>query len=297
MVLVAVLTPLAVLAAVAGMVLVANWKILLALTGVTAFGVVMAIAARRRADDARILLPSDAPDVHTTVERLCVLADIAKPDLVLERTSQANSWVIDLPARPARLHVTQGLPDVLTPEELEVVLAHELSHIVHRDATVMTTVGLPGAVLLEGSRELSLGWTPLIIAALFARVAGMLSQVGVNALSRYRESHADAAAARMTGRPAALASALTKLSGAAAAIPNDDLRAVAAHNAFNLLPVEIARDPDEDWADRIAHRLNRRLTPRRLTATHPSVERRVAALERLERQMHGARPSSRILAD
>lgn len=291
MVLVAVLTPLVVLAAVAGMVLVANWKILLALAGLTAIGVVSALRARRARDDSRVLRPDEAPELHATLERLCVLADNAKPELVLDPTDQPNSWVIDLPGAAPRLHVTQGLLDALTPEELEAVLAHELSHIVHRDATVVSTVGLPGAVLLEGGRDMAFGWAPLMIAALFARVTGALSQAGVNALSRYREMHADAAAARITGRPTALASALTKVSGAAAAIPNDDLRAVAAHNAFNLLPVEIARDRGEAWSERVA----RRLTPHRLAATHPSVERRVAALERIERQMHGARPSPRVL--
>jgi heat shock protein HtpX len=293
MALVAVLTPLAVLVAVAGLVLVADWRIVLALAGLTAIGAVSAVRARRARDDARTVSPDEAPELHATVERLCVVADLPKPELVLDPNRQPNSWVIDLPARAPRLHVTQGLLDLLTPEELEAVLAHELSHIVHRDATVISAVGLPGAILLEGGRDMNMGWWPLMVASLFACVTGALSQAGVNALSRYREMHADAAAARLSGRPAALASALMKVTGAAATIPKDDLRAVAAHNAFNLLPVEIRPGKDDGWSERVA----RRLTPQRLGATHPTVERRVAALEQLERQMHGARPSRRLLDD
>ena len=293
MALVAVLTPVTVLAAVAALAVVADWKILAALAVLTTIGVVSAMQARSANDDARPLEPHEAPGLHAAVERLCVVADLPKPELVLDPNPQPNSWVIDLPGRPPRLYVTAGLLDALTPDEFEAVLAHELSHIAHRDATVVSTVGLPGAILLEGGRDMNVGWWPLMVASLFAFLTGALSQAGVNALSRYREMHADAAAARLSGRPAALASALMKVSGATAAIPKDDLRAVAAHNAFNLLPVDVRPDKDERWSERVA----RRLVPQRLAATHPSVERRVAALELLERQMHGARPSARVLDD
>ena len=291
MALVAVLTPVIVLAAVAGFVAVADGTLLVGLVVVTCVGIGMAIAQRGREDDARLLGPDEAPELHRIVERLCVVADIPKPDLVLHEQASPNSWVIDLPGRTPRVHVTQGLLATLSRDELEAVLAHELSHIVHRDAAVMSAVGLPGTVLLEGSKDMMYGWWPFMIAGLCARLIGAGSQAGVNALSRYREMHADATAARLTGRPGALATALQKVSGSLDAIPHDDLRAVAAHNAFNLLPVEVAPGEDERWPERAA----RALTPRRLAATHPSVEQRVAAREHLERRMHGARPSPRLL--
>ena len=287
---VAVLTPLGVVAAMTAIAIVVSAEILGGIAIVTALGIVGAVGSRRSAARPALLSRDEAPELHATVERLCVLADLPKPDLVLSRHARPNSWVIDLPGRPPRLHVTRGLLDALSSAELEAVLAHELSHIAHRDATVMSVVGLPGAVLLDGGRDLAFGWWPLAIGALIARTVGALSQVGTNTLSRYRETCADAAAARLTGRPAALASALLKVSGRLDAVPAADLRAVAAHNAFNLLPVEVEA---EGWDARLL-----RARPfRALAATHPSLEQRVAALEELERRMHGARPSPRILED
>jgi heat shock protein HtpX len=284
---VAFLTPLFVVAAMVALVLTVKFTVLLGIAVVVVFGVAATIRARRDAGTARCLPPEQAPELHATVDRLCVLADLPKPDLVLEEQRQPNSWVIDLPGRPPRLHVTRGLLDALTPVELEAVLAHELSHVAHRDATVMSVVGLPGQVLLADGDN-AWGWWPMMLGALLARTVGALSQIGTNALSRYRETAADAAAARITGHPAALASALLKVSGRLEVIPATDLRAAAANNAFNLLPVEIEA---KGWG---AQLLRTRLL-RRLTRTHPSVEQRVAALDELERRMHGARPSPRLL--
>jgi heat shock protein HtpX len=156
------------------------------------------------------------------------------------------------------------------------VLAHELSHIAHRDATVMTVVGLPGAVLAEGGARGGgwWGWWPVQIGRLAAFAIGRVAGVGTKALSRHRELVADAGAATLTGRPSALASALLKVSGELARIPAADLRAVAGRDAFHLLPTRSERGGGPLG---------------RLEATHPTLDQRLAALERLEARMQHAR--------
>jgi heat shock protein HtpX len=268
MLLAAVLTPLFAVGAVAAVVVVFPANVAFGVAVAVVAGTSATLRARRERPPGRVLGDEDMPDLHATVERLCVLADLPKPDLVLEREAQPNSWMIDLPRRRPRLHVTEGLVDVLEPSELEAVIAHELAHVANRDATVMSVAGLPGTVLAEGGRSGVYAWWPLWLGMLLARGVGALSGLGTSALSRYRELSADAAAARLTGRPAALASALLKVSGELARMPSQDLRAVAARDAFHLLPVE------RDGRGR-----------RALTATHPSVERRLDALERLQASM------------
>jgi heat shock protein HtpX len=274
------LTPLIVAAVVAAVALLAPLKVALGVLIAGALGASFAVAAWRRDEPARSLSREETPELHAVVERLCLLADLPRPRLFLDAERQPNSWVVAPPRRPARLHVTQGLLDALTPDELDAVVAHELAHLANRDAVVMTAVGGPGAVLLDGGRSLINMW-PLQAGGALAWLTGAIASVGTNALSRYRELAADAGAAALTGRPAALASALTKVSGGLRAIPQDDLREVTARDAFHLLPVD--RPP--------------RWLPRRLGATHPPLERRLAALERLERELHAGRLTADRLLD
>jgi heat shock protein HtpX len=268
-----VATPLLLVAAVVALVLMAPLRVIgvVALTAV--IGLVAALAARDEARHGRALEPGEEPELQATVERLALLADLPRPEVVLEREDQPNSWVVDLPGRPPRLHVTAGLLDALTPTELEAVLAHELAHVANRDALVMTVVGGPGAALLDGGRVLIRGGSWFAPGALVALAVGLLSRLTTNALSRYRELAADAGAAALCGRPAALASALAKVSGGLAALPREDLRAVAGRDAFHLLPVRRTRLPLLARVDR----------------PHPPLARRLAALERLERSMRQAR--------
>lgn len=276
----AVLTPAAVLAAVAAIGLLLPPKLLVGIGIAAAIGLVTTLKARRQEDHARTLTPEEAPQLHGLVERLCVRADIPKPDIVLEDDAHPNSWILDLPGRRPRLHLTQGLVDALEPGELEAVVAHELCHVAHGDATVMTVVGLPGAALKAGAARMPNVWT-LMLGALAAWFVGTLASLGTSSLARSRELAADAGAAALTGRPSALASALMKLSAHAPRLPQEDLRIAAARNAFNLLPVR-ARKADRSWRDEVAD------APfvRRLTATHPPVERRIAALRAAEERLH-----------
>jgi heat shock protein HtpX len=276
MVLTAVLTPALVVALLVVCALVFPLKVLGALAFVTAIGLAGVVAERRRTSSARVLAADEEPELHAVVQRLCLVADLPRPEIALDDERQPNSWIVDPPGRAPRLHVTRGLLDLLAPAELEAVVAHELSHVAHRDATVMTVVGLPGAALRQGGGNELGWWGPLVAGRVLGLVIGTLAGIGSNALSRYRELTADAGAAALTGRPSALASALMKVSGDLVRVPADDLRAVAGRDALHLLPVEDVTG----W---------RRL----LGATHPTVERRIAALQRLERELQHARPALR----
>ena len=272
MVLVSVLTPAFVLAALALCVAELKLKVLIALGIVLLIGLGSAFGRREDEPEFEILEPGEEPELQGIVDRLCVAADLPRPEIALADERQPNSWIVDPPGRLPRLYVTCGLLDLLEPVELEAVVAHELSHVAHRDATVMTVVGAPGAVLLHGGRADFGWWPPFMAARLFSFAIGLVASIGGNALSRYRELTADAGAAALTGRPSALASALLKVSGGLELVPSTDLRAVAARDGLHLLAVDDA----SGWR-------------RVLGRTHPSVERRVAALERLEHRVAHAR--------
>jgi heat shock protein HtpX len=273
MVVAAVATPLIVLALLAVVVLEAPTKVVI-LTGVAS---VLGVGAMRKeragAKRARTVSATEAPEIHAIVERLCLLADLPKPALVIEPQRVPNSWVVGTGAGGYRLHLTDGLIERLDPHELEAVIGHELAHIANRDAAVMTVVGGPGAALLGGGVQLMRGgWWLMISGGVVAAAIGWVASLGTRALSRYREFAADAGSVALTGSAAALASALMKVSDGISAIPARDLRAAAAHDAFHLLPV--------------ARRGEDRM---RLPATHPSLEARIARLERLEQALQKRR--------
>jgi heat shock protein HtpX len=282
MVLVAVLTPPLVLAALAAAVVLFPPEILVGLGLAVVVGVVLALEAPRETRRGRAVGPSEAPELHAMVDRLCVLADVPRPEIWIEREAHPNSWVVDAPGRPPRLHVTQALLDLLEPEELQAVLAHELSHIANRDALVMTVVAMPGVVLLTGGARAARGWWPAWAGAAVALTIGLLTRIATSALSRYRELAADAGACAITGRPSALASALLKVSGRLELVPRADLRAAAARDAFHLVPVQAQRH------GRCAGILARPALAR-LGATHPSLERRLAAIQAFEHRQHHSR--------
>jgi heat shock protein HtpX len=276
MLLAAVLTPAVLIAALVAVVLVAPGRLLFGLVLASAVGM-WTIANERSAalTAGRTVSPADSPELHAIVERLCLLADLPKPRIVVEPEVQPNSWVVSVGRGRTSLHLTEGLLACLKPSELEAVVAHELAHVAHRDAMVMTVVGGPGTALLGGgTRVLRHGGTWFIwIGGLAAIAIGWLGSVGTRTLSRYREFAADAGAVRLTGNPAALASALMAVSEGLLALPERDLRSVAARDAFHLLPVSRGRT---DY------------TPP-LPPTHPSLQARIARLEHLEARLQSAR--------
>ena len=268
MALVALLTPLVVFGALFWVVTHAPWWEVRVMV-VVAFGVGVCVAVRDRiaisSRGARLSV-ADAPELHAIVERLCVVADLAKPAIVLERQALPNSWVEGTVRGGYRLHLTRGLVELLEPRELEAVIAHELAHVVNRDAAVMTVVGGPGEALLQGGARLTCQGWPMMLGGLLALAIGWTGTVGTRALSRYREFAADACAVSMTGNPAALAAALMKVSDGLVAIPKADLRAAAVHDAFHLLPTARERAFG-------------------LPPTHPPLRARIERLERLERKL------------
>jgi heat shock protein HtpX len=275
MVFAAIGTPLVVLAALVAVVWVASLHIVGFVALASIVGAVMAQRERARNADARETTAAEAPAVHAIVERLCLIADLPKPRIAIEDERQPNSWIVSLGKGRTRLHLTQGLLDRLEPHELEAVIAHELAHVAHRDATVMTVVGGPGAVLLGGGLRLTKagGFWMMSLGGLVAAGIGWLASIGTRALSRYREFAADEGAGVLTGRPAALASALMKVSDGLVAIPSDDLRVASARDAFHLLAVGRGGSL--------------------LPATHPPLAARIARLERQEARLQAARPAVR----
>src|SRR4051794_8673694 len=261
-------TPLAVLAGLFLVVRFAPWQMIAAVFGALIVGAVIGMHERVAISSrGRRLSVSEAPDVHAIVERLCVVADLAKPALVIEHTNVPNSWVEGTKRGGYRLHLTEGLIALLEPGELEAVIAHELAHVANRDAAVMTVVGGPGEALLNGGVHMAgQGWWPMIAGGVAATAIGWVGSLGTRALSRYREFAADEGAVRLTGSPAALASALMKVSEGIGAIPRKDLRSAGVIDAFHLLP--------QSADDKL-----------RLPATHPPLQARIARLEKLERAL------------
>jgi heat shock protein HtpX len=228
--------------------------------------------------DRRRVTQRDEPQAAGIVSRLSVVADLPPPDVRVEPDSVPLSWTTAVPGRRARIRVTTGLLDRLSAEEFEAVLAHELSHVAHRDAVLMTVLAMPGVFVLRGLRDTwheplhygklrasaglvmfgALMGPPAIVSALLSRI-----------VSRHRELAADRGAALLTGSPAALASALMKLSQELAGQPKADLRAVAARDVLHVVP---------------AHPGATRGV-RRLWATHPPLAARLRQLEQLESRL------------
>jgi heat shock protein HtpX len=268
---VAIATPLVVFAGLAAVVVLTTWKLTAVVLGALLVGVCVGLHERVAISSrGSRLSPAAAPELHAIVERLCLLADLPKPAIVLDRERMPNSWIEGTTRGGFRLHLTEGLLDLLEPSELEAVIAHELAHVANRDAAVMTVVGGPGEALLSGGvRVAGQGWYPLVLGGAIATLIGWIGTIGTRALSRYREFAADAGAVALTGNPAALASALMKVSEGLVAIPARDLRAASVGDAFHLLP---------------AARENAFMLP----ATHPPLAARIERLERLERALqHG----------
>jgi heat shock protein HtpX len=230
-----------------------------------------------RAMGAREVSPAQAPELHAMVERLCVQADLPKPKIAVADTPMPNAFALGRGPKSATVCATTGIMDMLSPAELEGVMAHELSHVKNRDVLVMTLAGFFATI---ASYIVQFGFffgggdddeNPSFLVLFFVSLAvWIVSFFLMQALSRYREFAADRGAAVITGRPSALSSALMKISSGMDRIPQRDLRSSGELAAFYIFP------PGGKRA--IAG----------LFATHPSMEKRIAALQRLESQLQGA---------
>jgi heat shock protein HtpX len=220
--------------------------------------------------------PGEAPELHAMVERLCLQADMPKPKVAIAQTRMPNAFAMGRSKKHATVCVTTGIMEILSPSELEGVLAHELAHIRHRDVVIMTIVAFFASI---ASMILQIGFwfgggdddenPSFLVLILVSLAVYVISFFLMQALSRYREYAADRGAAELTRRPSALASALMKISGTMDRIPQQDLRAHSELAAFYISPPT-------------------KKSVFELFATHPPLEKRIAALSRLEAQLQGA---------
>jgi heat shock protein HtpX len=231
----------------------------------------------------RIVTPEEAPELHGIVDRLCALADMPKPRVAIADTDIPNAFATGRNPSNAVVCATTGIMRRLNAEELEGVLAHELSHVAHRDVAVMTFASFLGMVaglitrfafysgLFGGGRRDNRdnnGAPAIAVIMLVSILVYVLSFLLTRALSRYRELSADRSGALLTGRPSALASALQKVTGEIARIPTRDLRAAEPFNAFFFTPA-----------------LANGFSISSLFSTHPSLEKRLEQLARISNQL------------
>ncbi|HEV3128433.1 MAG TPA: zinc metalloprotease HtpX [Solirubrobacteraceae bacterium] len=230
---------------------------------------------------AREVSPAQAPELHAIIDRLCVQANLPKPRVALAETPMPNAFAVGRSPRSATVCVTTGLISLLSPAELEGVLAHELTHVQNRDVVVMTIASFFASVAafitqigfwFGGMFDDNNGGGAIsfIVVVLVSSVVYVISWLLLQALSRYREFAADRGSAIITGRPSALISALMKISGTMGQIPQRDLRAASGEMAaFYIVPPRAKQS--------IAT----------LFSTHPPLEARIAALQRFEAQLQG----------
>jgi heat shock protein HtpX len=227
---------------------------------------------------ARQVSPAEAPQLHAIIDRLCVQADLPKPKVAIVNSRMPNAFALGRSPKNATVAATTGIMELLPPAELEGVLAHELTHVANRDVLVMTLASFFATIaayivqfgfIFGGGSSDDDDNASFIVLFLVSIVVYIVSFVLMQALSRYREFAADRGAAILTGRPSALASALVRISGGMERIPQKDLRAQSELSAFYFFP------PGTKSA--IGS----------LFATHPPMEKRIAALQRLEAQLQG----------
>jgi heat shock protein HtpX len=235
---------------------------------------------------AKEVTPAQAPELHAIIDRLCIQANLPKPRVAIVEMQMPNAFAIGRSQKSATVCATTGILELLEPGELEAVIGHELTHIANRDVMVMTLASFFASLAAmiiqfgfffgggygggggDNEGEGDIGYVILVAAAVYA-VSFML----LRALSRYREFAADRGSAILTGRPSALASALLKISGAIEQIPSRDLRAAEGLSAFFIVPARAKQSLMNVFAD------------------HPPLEKRLAALSRLETQLQ-ARPGA-----
>ena len=226
---------------------------------------------------AKEVSPEQAPGLHAMIERLCIQADLPKPRIAVADTSVPNAFAMGRSQKKATICCTTGIMNTLSPAELEGVMAHELSHVKHRDVLIMTVASFFASV---AAMMMQFGFffgggdgdddTPAFaVVLLVSFVVYIVSFFLMLALSRYREFAADRGSALITGRPSALASALVKISGAMQRVPTQDLRQAERMNAFFIVPTSVKG------------------AIQTIFATHPPMEKRIERLQQLEAQLQG----------
>jgi heat shock protein HtpX len=231
------------------------------------------------ASGAKVVTPEQAPELHAMVERLCALSDLPKPRVAVIPTDVPNAFATGRSPKHAAVAVTEGLWRRLSPQEVEGVLAHELSHIANRDVLIMTLAsffamlaalltrfGMFGG-MFGGGRSRDGGAPAWLIIFAVSLLTYVISFVLIRTISRYREFAADRGAALITGAPEQLMSALQRIASDMTRIPQRDLRQVESMNAFFIIPTSVKSSLGE------------------LFATHPPLEKRLARLAAIAQEM------------
>jgi heat shock protein HtpX len=228
--------------------------------------------------------PAEEPELHGIIERLCVQANLPKPKVAVIETSMPNACAMGKSKKATTVCATRGILQLLSPAELEGVMAHELTHVINRDVMVMTLASF-FATLASMIAQFALFFgggfgggygrgrdeeEEIMVVLLVSVIVYAISFLLLRALSRYREFAADRGSAVLTGRPSALASALLKISGTIERVPTQDLRKAEGMSAFFIIPARTKKSLMNIFAD------------------HPPLEQRLAALERLESQLQSA---------
>ena len=229
------------------------------------------------ASGAKTVTPEQEPELHEMIDRLCAMAGLPKPKVAVMDTPVPNAFATGRSPKHSAVAVTTGLMNRLNREEVEGVLAHELSHIANRDVLVMTLASffsMLAALMIRwgflfsgGGRSRDSGPPVWLIMLAVSIVVYFLSFILIRTISRYREFGADRGAALITGAPENLMSALQKISSQMSLIPAQDLREVQSMNAFFIIPASAKGKVSE------------------LFASHPPIEKRLAALGEIARQM------------
>jgi heat shock protein HtpX len=224
---------------------------------------------------AKEVSPQDAPGLHSMIERLCIQADLPKPRIAVADIEMPNAFALGRSQKNATVACTTGIMRTLSPSELEAVMAHEISHVKHRDVLIMTIASFfasIAAIILQFGFFFGGGDDEnpsILVVLLVSFLVYILSFFLMLALSRYREFAADRGAAIITGRPSALSSALVKIAGSIQSAPTRDLREAERMNAFFIVPTSV------------------KSTVQTIFSTHPPMEKRIERLQRLEAQLQG----------
>ena len=232
-----------------------------------------------RAAGAKVIERSQAPELFDTIERLCAMAELPMPKVAIVDTDVPNAFATGRDPKHAVVAVTTGLMRRLDQQELEGVLAHELTHVKNRDVRTMTLASFFAMLaalitrfafygsLFGGGRRNNNGPPIWLILMVASWVTYLISFILIRTISRYREYAADRGSAIITGAPEYLMSALQKISSQMALIPQRDLRDVQGMNAFFIIPTSVKQTTAE------------------LLMDHPPLEKRLAALAEIAREM------------
>lgn len=258
---------------------VGTWIIVLLAVGMGLFQYFFSDKMVLWSTGAKIIEEDEQPELHRMVEKLCREADLPKPKIAIMQSPVPNAFATGRSPKHAVVACTDSIMRFLNNDELEAVIAHELSHVKNRDILTMTLasfISMIASMIMQsffysslfgrGNRE---NGGAGILVWVVSIIVYAISTLLILALSRYREFAADRGSAIITRNPRALISALNKISGRMEAIPVEAKARVEGANAFFIIPALTGN------------------TFMELFSTHPPLEKRIANLERVETELRG----------